>query len=122
MFKLRQMHPELRPYAEYAHDLANQYGINPEVSSVVRGWQQQSDLRRNYVSCVNRGVFPSPPNCLWPANRPGDSSHNYGLSWDSVVPVVDQANWDTIRRWVGFHVPANDAIHAELPGWRAYVR
>jgi len=122
MIGLRGMHRELRPYAEYAHEIANYYGIKPRVTSVERSWASQVRLRRNYERCVSQGRFPSPPNCLFPANRPGDSAHQYGLAWDSTVDAHDQALWDEIRRYVGFHVPSHDQIHGELPQWRSYVR
>jgi len=119
---LRGLHRDVRPYAEYAHDLARWYGIEPRVTSAKRSWENQARLRANFERCVAQGRFPSPPDCRFPANRPGDSSHQYGLSWDSVVPAADQPLWDAIREYVGFRVPANDLIHAEVPGWRQYVR
>jgi hypothetical protein len=60
-------------------------------------------------------------SCAWPANRAGDSGHNYGLAWDSWVPDELMPDWIAWRRWQGWTVPPNDVIHAELPNWRAYV-
>ena len=111
MIALRGMHRELRPYAEYAHQLALEYGINPRVTSVFRSWTEQAALRRRYEAGLSR----------YPANRPGDSSHNYGLSWDSVVPPAEMPLWIEIRRAIGWKVPSRDDIHGELPGWRSYV-
>lgn len=105
------MHRELRPYAEYAHDLARQYGLDPVVTSVLRSWEDQTRLRARYEAGQSR----------YPANRPGDSSHNYGLSWDSWVPDSEMPLWVAIREWVGWRVPQNDLIHSELPNWRAYI-
>jgi len=105
------MHRDLRPYAEYAHQIARVNGINPRVTSVFRSWTEQAALRRRYEAGRSR----------FPANRPGDSSHNYGLSWDSVVPAAQFPTWIAIRRYVGWRVPNNDEIHGELPGWRGYV-
>lgn len=111
VISLRGLHEEIRPYAEYAHRIARYYGFDPRVTSTYRSWGQQSRLRRRYLA----GESP------FPANRPGDSAHNYGLAWDSVVEPRYQDAWDYIREWVGFEVPGNDRIHAQVPGWRQYV-
>jgi len=111
----------VRSVAEWAITVARFNGINPIVTSGFRSFTEQAQLRANFERCVARGVFPSPPNCRFPANRPGDSSHNYGLSFDSVVPGSQLATWTAIREWVGFHVPSNDVIHGEVPGWRQWI-
>jgi len=118
---LRGMHPDLREPAEFAMEVAHLNGITPQVSSVFRSFTTQARLRRNFESCVAAGRFPSSPNCMFPANQPGDSAHNYGFAFDSVVPAAQQPVWDAIRQWVGWRVPSNDLIHAELPGWRGFV-
>jgi len=118
---LRGLHPDVRQAAEFAMAVAQHFGISPRVTSAFRPWAQQVTLRRNFERCVAEGRFPSPPDCRFPANRPGDSSHQFGLSFDSVVDGRDQSNWNAIRRWVGFRVPSNDLIHAEVPGWRRFV-
>lgn len=111
MIALRGMHPQLRPYAEYAHDLARQYGLTVTVTSVTRTWEAQARLRREWEAGRSR----------WPANRPGDSAHNYGVAWDSWVPDEQMPTWTAIRRYVGFRVPDHDIIHGELPQWRSYL-
>jgi len=118
---LRGIHQGVRPYAEYAHEIARAYGIDPRVTSTRRTWANQLGLYSKHLRCRLAGRFPSPPDCLWPANRPGDSSHQYGLSWDSVVPAAQMPLWTAIRQYVGFTVPSNDSIHAEVPQWRQYV-
>jgi hypothetical protein len=118
---LRGLHAGVRPYAEYAHQMARYYGIRPQVTSTGRSWANQLRLYTRHANCVAEGRYPSAPDCLWPANRPGDSSHQYGLSWDSVVPAKDLPLWTAIRSYVGFRVPSHDSIHAEVPGWRQYV-
>jgi len=105
------MYSDLRPFAEYAHQIATANGIAPVVTSVFRSWEDQTRLRARYEAGKSR----------YPANRPGDSSHNYGLSWDSWVPDEEMPLWVAIRRYVGWRVPENDLIHAELPNWRAYI-
>lgn len=106
------MHTGLRPYAEYAHQLAEAYGIPVTVTSVYRTWEDQLRLRRDWEAGRSR----------WPANRPGDSAHNYGVAWDSWVPDEHVENWKAIRRYVGFRVPDHDHIHGELPEWRSYLQ
>jgi len=118
---LRGLHRDLRPWAEYAHRIALAYGLTPRVTSVYRSWQKQAQLRRNFEACVASGEYQQTARCRWPANRPGDSAHNYGLAWDSVVSAAEVPLWRAIREAIGFRVPQNDQIHSELPGWRAYV-
>jgi len=108
--QLRGMDSRVRPYAEWAHAIANYYDIDPTVTSTFRSWEEQTKLRDRW----ERG------ESAFPANRPGDSSHNYGWSWDSVVPPSQQDFWDDIRRYVGFEVLPNDRIHAQVPNWRQY--
>jgi len=124
---LRGMHPDLKPYADYSLDLARYYGLRPTVTSVFRGMAHQARLRSNWEECRARGLYPSDASlgyglsCKWPANRPGDSGHNYGFAWDSWVPDDQMADWVAIREYVGWRIPPNDQIHAELPEWRGYI-
>lgn len=119
--KLRGLHPSLRPYAEYALQVAARYRVPVEVTSVYRSNREQQELYDNYVRCLRQGLFGRTPECRYPANRPGDSAHNFGLAWDSTVEPRYQAWWDYVRRAVGFEVLQNDRIHAQLPGWRRYI-
>jgi len=91
-------------------DIAHYYGISPTVTSVFRSWAEQTRLRERYERGESR----------WPANRPGDSAHNFGWAFDSVVPAADLDFWTEIRRYVGFEVLPNDIIHAQVPDWRRY--
>lgn len=109
---LRGLHADVRPYAEYAHQVAEYYGLNPVVTSTYRSWAEQKRLRERWEAGKSR----------FPANRPGDSAHNWGLAWDSWVPEDQRDLWTRIRRWVGFDVPSNDWIHAAVPNWRQYVQ
>jgi len=118
---LRGMHPQLREPAEFALEIAHLNGLRPTVSSVFRGFSQQAALRANFERCVARGAFPTQPGCRFPANQPGDSAHNFGFAFDSVVPAAQLPLWTAIREWVGWRVPSNDTIHAELPEWRQFV-
>ena len=110
MIALRGLDAGLRPYAEWAMDIAHHYGVEPTVTSVYRSWSEQERLRQRFLAGQSR----------WPANKPGDSAHNYGWAWDSVVPAQQQQLWDQIRRYVGWEVLENDIIHAQVPGWRKY--
>lgn len=114
--ELRGLDPIVRERAEYAMQIANYYGVRPIVTSGYRSWHEQAALRDRYLRGESR----------FPANAPGDSAHNYGWAWDSVLPQELQNNpawadwWIAVRQYVGFEVPSNDTIHAQVPNWRAY--
>ncbi len=110
MIQLRGLDSRVRPYAEYAHQIAHYYGITPTITSTYRSWEEQTKLRARWERGESR----------FPANRPGDSAHNFGWAWDSVVPAAQQGLWDQIREYVGFRVPPGDRIHGEVPDWRRY--
>jgi len=110
VIQLAGMDSRVRPYAEWAHQIATHYGMGPTITSTFRSWENQQRLRERY----ERG------ESQFPANRPGDSAHNYGWAWDSVVPANQQDFWDEIRSYVGFEVLPNDRIHAQVPNWRQY--
>jgi len=106
--QLRGLDSRVRPYAEYAFQIANYYGIVPTVTSTYRSWEEQTKLRARWERGESR----------FPANRPGDSAHNYGWAFDAVVPADQQGLWNQIREYVGFQVLPNDIIHAQVPNWR----
>lgn len=118
---LRGLHREVRPFAELALQIAYHYRLDPVITSTFRSLDNQRRLRRKFEECVAKGRFPSAPDCKYPANKPGDSSHNFGLGWDSWVPEKDMPLWTAIREYVGWRVPPNDQIHAEVPGWRDFI-
>ncbi len=115
--QLRGLHPLVRERAELVLQWANRFGVRPVVTSGFRSWQDQAELRRKFVNGESR----------FPANIPGDSAHNFGLAFDSVLPDRLRGNplaedwWERVREFYGFNVPANDSIHAEVPGWRRFV-
>ena len=117
----RGLHEALRPAAEWTLAVADYYEVPVTVTSVFRSWEDQTRLRRNYEACLASGEFGKTAQCRYPANRPGDSAHNWGLAWDSTVPERYQSWWDAVRRYAGFEVLENDRIHAQLPSWRSYV-
>jgi len=110
VFALRGLSREVRPAAEYTFALARYFGINPIVTSTFRSWAEQRTLRAKWEAGLSK----------WPANRPGDSAHNFGWAFDTYVPDKDLEGWKAIRQYVGFRVPGNDVIHAEVPDWRQY--
>lgn len=119
--KLQGLHPEVRRNAEWALSWADFYRIPVTVTSGFRSWAEQTRLRRNFEQCVATGRFGKTRECRFPANRPGDSSHNYGLAFDSTVPPWALAWWTEVRELAGFRVPSNDVVHAEVPSWRQYT-
>lgn len=112
---LDELHPAVAQAARDALAWAEYYDIPVTVTSGNRTCAEQAELRRKYELGLSR----------WPANRPGDSAHQYGLAFDSTTPDGPGGQWDstwiTIRRWIGFNVPQNDIIHAELPAWRDFL-
>lgn len=101
----------LGAWVNYTLAVGRYYGLSPELTSTCRSFQLQAELYRAYRSGASR----------YPANPPGESAHNYGLAWDSTVPPDQQAAWDQLRESIGWEVPPNDQIHAQVPGWRQYL-
>lgn len=120
MIKFRGLHSSIRPAAEYVTQVAASYGVPVTITSGFRSIDQQRRLYNQHQLCKRQGRYPGPPPCAWPANRPGDSAHNFGWAFDSTVPARYQEWWNYARRAVGFGVPVRDEIHAELPNWRQY--
>lgn len=89
------------------------------LTSAHRSSQKQSRLREDYESGRSKV----------PANRPGDSAHEYGLALDfDIVGAPYRGNRDLWQRfWAqargqGFHVIGpRDPYHVEVPNWRAFV-
>lgn len=115
----------MRERAELALAWAIAYQIPVTVTSGHRSWAEQTQLRARYEKCLAAGETISPANpdpaCRYPANRPGDSAHNFGWAWDSVTKPEFQWAWNYLRRYAGFDVPEHDQIHAEVPQWRQHV-
>lgn len=115
--QLRGLNPQVRERAELVLQWANRFGVRPVVTSGFRSWHEQAELRRKFVNGESQ----------FPANIPGDSAHNFGLAFDSVLPDRYRGNplaedwWQRVREFYGFGVPSNDTIHAEVPGWRRFV-
>ena len=127
MRELSGLHPALRPYAEAAVKWAEGQGVRVTITSVTRTWANQDRLYNNFLACKRAGAYRSARSlspglsCAYPANPPGYSAHNYGFSWDSVVPEDVMPWWIAVREAYGWRVPRNDLIHAELPDWERYA-
>jgi len=106
---LKGLEPDVRNAAETAFKLAGELGIVPVVTSVRRDWAEQLRLRERWESGLSK----------FPANKPGESAHQYGLAFDSWVPDDQMACWVQLRECVGLRVPAGDLIHAERQDWRS---
>lgn len=117
---LRGLHPAVRDHAELALSWGSALGLDPVVLSAFRSLEEQGRLRRRFVA----------GQTTIPANRPGDSAHNFGLGWDSKPRVKTVqlgsstfdagAVWKIVRELAGFRVPEKDVNHAEVPGWRRF--
>lgn len=119
--KLAGLSEHVREAAAWCLQWADFYQVPVTVTSGYRSWEDQARLRRNYEGCLAEGAFGRRPDCKFPANRPGDSAHNYGLAWDSSVPREYQPWWTYVRELAGFEVLPNDVVHAQVPSWRQYV-
>ena len=108
---LLQLHPLVRDAAMRALRRAQEMGIPVTITSGYRDLETQEDLRKAWQEGRSK----------WPANRPGESAHNYALAFDSSVHPRYQSAWNKIRREEGFRIPPNDRIHAEYPNWRVKV-
>lgn len=109
--RLSGLNRYVRKRARWSLDIAEKYGVPVKVTSGYRSLREQKRLRQRWLA----GQSP------WPANKPGDSGHNYGLAWDSVTTPEYQRWWNYVRRYAGFNVPPHDEIHAEVPNWRNYI-
>ncbi len=111
--RLRGLHPVVRARADWAVRYAESQGVPVTITSGYRTWADQARLRADYDAGRSR----------YPVNRPGDSSHNWGLGWDSWVPEPHWAFWDAVKVYAGFRTyPVRDRVHAEYPGWRSVVK
>lgn len=119
--KLLGLEPSVKEAAEWCLEVADFYAVPVTVVSGKRSRSEQARLYRNYQQCLASGRFGRTKDCMYPANPPGQSAHEYALAWDSVVEPRLMNWWAQVRRAAGFHVLENDLPHAEAPNWRAYV-
>lgn len=109
--KLGSLNAEVKRRAEWALSWADFYQVPVTVTSGFRSLEEQARLRRRWEAGLSS----------FPANRPGDSSHNFGFAWDSTVPSWAQTWWTQVRELAGFEVLPNDIIHAQVPNWRNFT-
>jgi hypothetical protein len=119
--RLRGLQRDVKGAAEWALAWADYYDVPVQITSGKRSMRLQRKLRDRYERCVASGEFGKTDYCRWPANRPGQSAHNYALAWDSTTDPQYQSWWNQVRGLAGFSIPSNDHIHAEVPGWRNYI-
>ncbi len=119
--KLQGLERDVKAAAELCLAYADRFGVSVTVVSGKRSRAEQARLYRNYQQCLASGNFGRTRDCQYPANRPGESAHEFGLAWDSVVSPELMSWWVAVRRAYGFHVIEGDLPHAEVPGWRNYV-
>jgi len=98
---------ELREYARALVDAAGAAGLQPRITSTVRGHSEQRRLYNRFLAGTSG----------YPVAPPGSSAHEYGEAFDLVVSPMEALadvgyTWQT---WGGGWNPA-DAIHFELPG------
>jgi len=119
--KLAGLNTVVHQLADWCIAWADYYGVPVTVTSGFRSWSDQERLYTNYVECLRTGSYGKTPDCQYPANKPGDSAHNYGLAWDSVVPQQYLSWWNAVRAAAGFKLYPDDPVHAEVPEWRRIV-
>jgi len=104
---IRDLVPELQPFAGALVDAAGRAGLLPRVTSTVRTRSEQRRLYNRFLA--GQAGYPVAP--------PGFSAHEYGEAFDLVVSPMD-ALADvgyTWQQWGGGWNPS-DAVHFELPG------
>lgn len=118
--------PPVKALMDLTVQVGKAFGLTPTVTSTFRSIAKQQQLRAAYESCLAQGQIIRPSNadanCRYPANRPGDSAHNFGLAWDSSVPDGQWDLWNAIRSALGWTLDPNDRVHAEVPGWRSIAQ
>jgi D-alanyl-D-alanine carboxypeptidase len=106
---LRDLIPELVPWAQLLFDVCSQAGANPTITSTLRTYSQQKALYDNYVAGRSK----------YPADKPGTSAHEFGYAFDMSMPWpgdLVQAG----QLWVGWggkYGGQRDPVHFEYPGF-----
>jgi len=119
---IRNLLPGVAQHAAQTLAIAAAQGIKVTVTSVTRTRAEQSALRKAYEAALQDGTFGTPGGLQYPANKPGDSAHEYGFAFDSVTDDPAQMeDWVKLRKALGWRVPNYDRVHAELPRWREWL-
>lgn len=80
MANLRELHPELYPYASWLVRVAQANGMAPTITSVYRSPQKQAVLYQRYLKARAAG-----DTSVLPAAPPGTSWHEQRRAFDLVV-------------------------------------
>ena len=107
---LRDLIPDLQPWAQKLYDVAVQANVKPRITSTTRTYAEQERLYNLYKAGKSR----------YPAAPPGTSPHEYGYAFDMVVDNdVDQADLGIVWvSWNGVYGGNADPIHFEYPGFK----
>jgi len=90
MADLKQLHPQLVPWARWIYALGKSYDGRLVVTSAKRSSAKQARLYEKWRT--GRSKIP--------ANRPGTSLHEYGLAFDLARIGVDPLA-DPLLNWLG---------------------
>lgn len=106
---LRDLIPELQPWAQRLYDVCQQAGANPTITSTIRSYAEQKKLYDDYITGRSK----------YPAARPGTSAHEFGWAFDLAMPVVgDEYQAGQVwRGWGGKWGGEEDVVHFEYPGF-----
>ena len=99
----RGLDPRFRPWAQWIYDTAQANRLSPRITSTYRSLAEQQRLYSNYRAGRAR----------YPAARPGQSWHNYGLAIDMVADRLPELGriWQAAGGgWGG----ARDPVHFGL--------
>jgi hypothetical protein len=111
---LRDLIPELYPYASALVDAASSAGYSPRVTSTVRTHSEQARLYRDFLARGKTGL---------PAAPPGTSAHEYGWAFDCIFsPYEGLAEGGKYWRSLGGVWFPSDPVHFEYPGFQAALK
>jgi hypothetical protein len=111
---LRDLIPELYPYASALVDAASSAGFNPRITSTIRTHGEQRRLYARFLA--GQSALPAAP--------PGYSAHEYGWAFD-VVFTPYSALWEGGKYWHslgGVWGGSADPVHFEYPGFKAALQ
>lgn len=96
------LQPWLRPYAIWFYQVAQQYGLQPHVTSVYRSYDRQKVLRDRWEAGLS-SIYAAPP---------GQSKHQYGLAFD--LTSRNNPALGNLWRQMGGNWFSSDAVHFEV--------
>ncbi|GAG84918.1 unnamed protein product [marine sediment metagenome] len=104
--RLKELHPQVRPAAEWLVMLAAAQGWDVRITSVFRSFREQDGLYQDWIR--GRRVLP--------AAKPGCSQHQYGLAFDMVIAEdmhgpLQRAIGGAWRQVGGWWIGQTDPVH-----------